>query len=44
MDRNHDIAQRIKDIANARVGKERVVRGGDIITEEIAAGEDGSTA
>ena len=35
MERKPDIAERIKTIAEARVGKERVVRGGDIISEEL---------
>lgn len=37
MDRRPDLAKHIMAVAKARVGKERLVRGGDIISEEIPA-------
>jgi voltage-gated potassium channel len=40
LERNPDIGERIKEIANARVAKERIVRGGDIITEELDQAEE----
>ncbi len=41
MERRPEIAERIKQIAEARVGKERVVRGGDIISEELNPEDEG---
>lgn len=40
MDRRPDIADSIKTIAAERVGKERVMRGGDLISEELELAED----
>ncbi|MEJ8574279.1 cyclic nucleotide-gated ion channel [Microbaculum marinum] len=40
LERNPDIGQRIRKIADARLGRERVVRGGDIIAEELGAGPE----
>jgi len=40
MERSPRVAQRIKDVVEKRVGRERVEPAGDIVTEEIAAGAE----
>lgn len=40
LERRPEIGRRIRAVAEARVGKERVVRGGDIIREELEGAEE----
>ncbi len=40
MERNPGIGKQIRAVAEARVGKQRVVRGGDLVTEELEAARE----